>query len=431
MATFDILQAFSEEVGSRRAGSEGEKKAQHWLQEQCQRLDLSTTLDEFAYIGLEWYRPLVRLVSLVWLLLSVWLMVGGRPLLGLGLLTLQFLYFSTVHKQLEVRLARAKSHNVIAGLRRSLPDYIADPEKGPAVLVCAHYDSPRNFPGWSGYLRRAIRYIGPLAILALVVYVLSLIGGLAGQWLQLNWLVALSNLVGWLALIFIIPFLLLGLVGTVVTLLGSKSDSPGVDDNGSGTAVVAEVAKRMQSDPPSNLEVFFAWWGAEELGLFGSRQFVRRFHRQLDKERFHLLNIDCVGVGERLTVQTGKGTFRRQLTDAETVERLERLAAGLGIKTVRYWESIISGGSSDHAAWMERGFSHAVTLLRENMGHLTWPSRLVALLFRIPDANQLELDHIHTPEDTLGLINPHYLDQTAALAESYIREVEQAYRAVS
>jgi Zn-dependent M28 family amino/carboxypeptidase len=188
---------------------------------------------------------------------------------------------------------------------------------------------------------------------------------------------------------------------------------------------VLEVARRLKEKPPQNIEVFFAWWGAEELGLFGSRQFVRRFHTQLDKDKLYLVNVDCVGVGELLTVHTGQGVVRRKATDPATVERVERIAARRGVKTIRAWESIISGGSSDHAGWVDRGYKHAISLLRENYRPLSLPAWLFAALLRIPDANQLEIKHIHSPDDVITGINPQILEETTDIAEAYVREIDQ------
>jgi Zn-dependent M28 family amino/carboxypeptidase len=62
-----------------------------------------------------------------------------------------------------------------------------------------------------------------------------------------------------------------------VVMLGAHLDSvpagPGVNDNGSGTATVLEVAKQFAACSP-NHKVRFAWWGAEEWGLHGSNQYV-------------------------------------------------------------------------------------------------------------------------------------------------------------
>lgn len=62
-----------------------------------------------------------------------------------------------------------------------------------------------------------------------------------------------------------------------VVMAGAHLDSvvpgPGVNDNGSGTASILEVAEAMAKVKPVN-KIRFAWWGAEELGLLGSHHYV-------------------------------------------------------------------------------------------------------------------------------------------------------------
>jgi Zn-dependent M28 family amino/carboxypeptidase len=55
--------------------------------------------------------------------------------------------------------------------------------------------------------------------------------------------------------------------------LDSVNDGPGLNDNGSGSAALLEVALQMQKVTPRNT-VRFAWWGAEESGLIGSTFYV-------------------------------------------------------------------------------------------------------------------------------------------------------------
>ena len=45
---------------------------------------------------------------------------------------------------------------------------------------------------------------------------------------------------------------------------------PGINDNGSGSAALLEIAPSAGRAPKSSNAVRFAWWGAEELGLVGS-----------------------------------------------------------------------------------------------------------------------------------------------------------------
>jgi len=431
MSALTILQALQSEVGSRRAGSDGEQRAQEWLRLQCAAMGLPVELDEFTFIASERYRPVLTLTLAAVVFISITLSFTGQPLVGGVIFFLVFLYINFVHKQVELRLARAKSHNIIAGLRRPISAYVADPDKGPAVLVCAHYDTPRNLPPWATRTRAWMRVLSPLGVLGIVLYMvfvgLRLLAGLVAP-LGLTgpdaFLAALSPWIGRLVLILAAPFVIMILFSSLYGLIGRQSDSPGADDNGSGTALVLELARRLVASPPARVEVFFAWWGAEERGLFGSRQFVRRFHSQLAKDRLYLLNADCVGVGQLLTVNTGKGVLRRHAANPTTIERLERLAGRLGIKTIRAWESVISGGSSDHAEWVDRGYTQATSLLREDPQPLSPPARLLAALLRIPDANQLKLDHIHTAQDTVAGINPQTLEQTTDLAEAYIREID-------
>jgi Zn-dependent M28 family amino/carboxypeptidase len=55
--------------------------------------------------------------------------------------------------------------------------------------------------------------------------------------------------------------------------LDSVSVGPGINDNGSGVVAVLEIARAVRKVAPG-LSVRFAFWGAEELGLFGSRAYA-------------------------------------------------------------------------------------------------------------------------------------------------------------
>lgn len=432
MTTFETLEALQREVGTRRAGTDGERRAREWLVARCRELGLAVECDEFTFIGSARYRPLLQLTIVIWILASVVLSMTGRTLAGVLVFVAMMLYLNVIHRRVDLRLARTVGHNVLAGLRRTVSEYAAEPDKGPAVLVCAHYDTPRNHPAWYSKVRDLIRVFGPLAMLGVVLYaVLLVLQGLAWLVGRAGWqglgtaLDRLAPWVGGLALFMAVPLLGWLVVSSVSALLGRRTDSPGADDNGSGTALVLELARRFSENPPRHVEVFFAWWGAEELGLFGSRQFVRRFHSQLDRDRFYLLNADCVGVGEFLTVHTGQGLIRRRATDPATVERIERTAEQVGVRTIRTWESMVSGGSSDHAGWVDRGYRHAVSFLREDYRAPSLPARLFSALMRIPDASQLELRHIHTPADTIEGIDPRVLAGTTDVAEAYVREIDR------
>ena len=55
--------------------------------------------------------------------------------------------------------------------------------------------------------------------------------------------------------------------------LDSVFEGPGINDNGSGSAAILEVAEQLAKVKPWNT-VRFAWWSAEESGLVGSTNYV-------------------------------------------------------------------------------------------------------------------------------------------------------------
>ncbi|GAB4415751.1 MAG: hypothetical protein Kow002_01060 [Anaerolineales bacterium] len=428
MTAYDVLKSLQTEIGARRAGTDGERRAQEWLKARAEALGLFVEMDEFTFIGSERYRPVMMMLNFFIIVASITLFMAENyyPATGLFLL---YLLSMNLRKRLELRLATTRSQNVIAGLKRPISEFVEDEAQGPAILVCAHYDTPRNFPAWFPKVRNVFRFLSPLSSLGLLLFACAVILRLFGLMLPtLDFLTGVSALLSRIAFVFVLPILVAIPFYGFYALFGKKTDSPGADDNGSGTAVVMDMAQRFKKNPTNNVEVFFAWWGAEELGLFGSRQFIRRFHKKLNKETFHILNVDCVGVCEYVTVHAGQGVWKRRRTDPETVSRLERLAEGLGIKTIRSWESPISGGSSDHAGWMDRGYKRATSLIREDYRPLSLPARVYAWLMRIPYANQLEINHIHSPSDTLDVIKPAVLHSTADLAEAYVREIDASVK---
>jgi Zn-dependent M28 family amino/carboxypeptidase len=78
--------------------------------------------------------------------------------------------------------------------------------------------------------------------------------------------------------------------------LDSVPEGPGINDNGSGAAAVLEAALRAKRQlAEAGIAVRFAFWGAKEQGLVGSRHHVASLS---DEERRHIdlyVNLDMVG----------------------------------------------------------------------------------------------------------------------------------------
>ncbi|GAA3694394.1 M28 family metallopeptidase [Terrabacter ginsenosidimutans] len=83
-----------------------------------------------------------------------------------------------------------------------------------------------------------------------------------------------------------------------VVMAGAHLDSvnagPGINDNGSGSAALVELAENLSKVKPQNT-IRLAWWGAEESNLVGSTYYVNNLSQaELDRIALYL-NFDMIG----------------------------------------------------------------------------------------------------------------------------------------
>jgi aminopeptidase S len=134
-----------------------------------------------------------------------------------------------------------------------------------------------------------------------------------------------------------------------VVMAGSHLDSvtagAGINDNGSGSAAVLELAltvARTGYQPTKHLR--FAWWGAEELGMVGSRYYVNNLSSANRARVSGYLNFDMIG-------SPNPGYF--VYDDDPTIEKtFKDYFAGIGVPTEIETEG---DGRSDHAPFKNAG----------------------------------------------------------------------------
>lgn len=103
----------------------------------------------------------------------------------------------------------------------------------------------------------------------------------------------------------------------------SVESSPGASDNASGTAVLLEIA-RVLENVSTDKEIRFLFFGAEELGLFGSEKYVSEMTKKEIKHTGAMLNLDMVGSADAgpLTMFTVDG-FSNTVTDtAKAIKKI-------------------------------------------------------------------------------------------------------------
>ncbi len=154
-------------------------------------------------------------------------------------------------------------------------------------------------------------------------------------------------------------------------------DTPGANDNGSGVAALVTIAREVAGkDFPFDL--WFVLFGAEEIGLFGSRHFVASLTRAEQDSIVAMFNFDVVGTGE----------FAEVIGDDELVEAAIAHGAAHGVEVHR--GVLIEGASSDHASFIDVG---------------------VPVSFFLADG----LERIHSPEDKIEFVRPDLLGTASLL----------------
>ncbi|MEU5656054.1 M28 family metallopeptidase [Streptomyces sp. NPDC047737] len=127
--------------------------------------------------------------------------------------------------------------------------------------------------------------------------------------------------------------------------LDSVSSGAGINDNGSGSAAVLETAlavSRAGLAPDKHLR--FAWWGAEELGLVGSKYYVNNLATTERSKLSGYLNFDMIG-------SPNAGYF--VYDDDPVIEQtFKDYFAGLSVPTEIETEG---DGRSDHAPFKSAG----------------------------------------------------------------------------
>lgn len=131
--------------------------------------------------------------------------------------------------------------------------------------------------------------------------------------------------------------------------LDSVIDGPGINDNGSGTMMILEIARRLAAMEAPRERVRFAFWAGEELGLYGSQHYVGGLD---DPERSAIvayLNFDMVASpnGGRL-VYDDSGA-------AAGSDRLTSLFSGYFTTAGLTRETLDLGGASDHYSFQQAG----------------------------------------------------------------------------
>ncbi|MFV8054284.1 M28 family metallopeptidase [Mycobacterium sp. 48b] len=215
-----------------------------------------------------------------------------------------------------------------------------------------------------------------------------------------------------------------------VVLVGAHLDSigggPGINDNGSGVAAVLETALQLGSSPKASNAVRFAFWGAEEMGLDGSKQYVRNLPLdQLDDLALYL-NFDMVG-SPNAGFFTYDGDQSGQATDPKPIPEgsagIERTMAGyLNLAGARPADMPISA-NTDYHPFLQAGVPIGGTTTGSSQRKTEVQARLWG-----GRAGAAFDPNYHTARDTIDNVDAHALgimgSAIAFTVGTYARSIE-------
>ncbi|MGI9123272.1 MAG: M28 family metallopeptidase [Mycobacterium sp.] len=121
--------------------------------------------------------------------------------------------------------------------------------------------------------------------------------------------------------------------------LDSVPEGPGINDNGSGVAAVLETAVRLGDSPAVNNAVRFGFWGAEEVGIVGSKDYVASLDVEELKDIALYLNFDMLG-SPNPGYFTYDGDQSTALGSDERPPRVPEGSAGIERTFVDYLKSV-------------------------------------------------------------------------------------------
>jgi Zn-dependent M28 family amino/carboxypeptidase len=133
-------------------------------------------------------------------------------------------------------------------------------------------------------------------------------------------------------------------------------EGPGINDNGSGSAALLELAQNLGKLRQKNT-VRLAWWGAEELGLVGSTEWVgQRSQAELDEIALYL-NFDMIGSPNYCfgIYDADQSSFEAPVVVPPGSEDIEKTFEEFYTLRGEPYDDSAYSGRSDYQAFIENG----------------------------------------------------------------------------
>lgn len=281
----------------RAAATVGETKAVNYVQEELIDNSINFKLEYFA-----WSSPIRFLMKTIYLMVLAYLLAFKLFLVIVLFFFIKYMFQKT--RKISFT-QKEQSKNLIATIkaRRRV-------KNRPVIIFSAHYDSVSSRISYK--VQNALLYIIRIIILPYIGLTIFVTIWIALEELNLFSIIAYNSI--FIYLVSIISIISLSVVIPLFLFFFIANKSTGSIDNASGVSILIELAKLIKNKPLENYDVLFVWCGAEEWGLKGSKNYIKKNKFNL-KNKYDLnksMNINIDMVGTYVGLFNRKGLIRKK-----------------------------------------------------------------------------------------------------------------------
>ena len=310
---FDTIKHVNLLAFDRAAGTVGETEAVNYLQEEIIDHNINFKLEYFA-----WSSPIRFLMKTIYLMILAYLLAFKLFLVIVLFFFIKYMFQKTRRISFT---QKEQSKNLIATIKARTRTKLR-----PVIIFSAHYDSVSSRISYK--VQNILLYIIRIIILPYIGLTIFV-----SVWIALNLFEITVYDIYFIYLVSIISIISLSVVIPIFLFFFIANKSTGSIDNASGVSILIELAKLIKSKPLENYDVLFVWCGAEEWGLKGSKNYIKKNKYYL-KKKYDLnksMNINIDMVGTYIGLLNKQGFVRKKALNKNLNDIIQQSARKLNI----------------------------------------------------------------------------------------------------
>lgn len=349
----DFIERICEEVGPRPYFTEKEVEGAEYVKKEFEKCTKNVELEKCSARASPTCFDF-KLTAIFYVISSI--LYNFIPLLSsilmlLGLITILLAQIWAI-KIFDILAKRNTTQNVIAKIKPKK-------ETKKIIIFGGHIDSTYEFPLMRKFRSKFTILIGGALFFIILIIITSIIkyvtNGFQLLIIQFDWF----SIIIFVGLIFVFP----------LYFMVSNRPVHGANDNLSAVAVCLNLLRKYVDDPPNNVELWFAEFGAEETGRIGSSQFVIKHKEEILDS--YTINLETIGGSGELVI------VKKEITVPHSMELIELLseAAEKAGNPMKLYNIPVSGGT-DSWSFSKRGLkATAITCLSDTLIPEGWHCR--------------------------------------------------------